>query len=60
MTPDELRLLLVKCGLSQRSAADRLQVDGRTFRRYAAGQLPIPASVEMALRWLAATASPPH
>lgn len=52
MTPDQLRKLLDKAGLSQRGAARQLDIDERTMRRYCAGEMPLPRTVEYALRWI--------
>jgi len=51
MTPAQLRTLLDRAGLSQRSAARLLCIDERTMRRYCAGEYPVPVAVEYALRW---------
>lgn len=42
MTPDAFRALLERVGLSQVAAAKLLRVDGRTARRWASGEAPIP------------------
>ena len=52
MTPTELRELLASAGLSQRAAAMHLCINERTMRRYAAGRLPIPHAVAMAVKYL--------
>lgn len=49
MTPDELRAQLDRLGLSQSGAARYLEVDPRTMRRWAAGDIPIPKAVELLL-----------
>lgn len=59
MTPEELRALLKACGLSQRGAAAALGIDERTMRRYCAGDLPVPRTVDYALRWVAAATGTP-
>ena len=55
MTPDQLRDLLTRAGLSQRGAARELGIDERTMRRYVAGDLPVPRVVELALTALLRT-----
>ena len=50
---DVLRAQLEKAGLSQRGAARELEIDERTMRRYCSGELPVPSTITMALRWLA-------
>lgn len=57
MTPDQLRKLLDRAGLSQRAAARLLGIDERTMRRYASGEYPVPVVVEYAIRWVAAQAA---
>lgn len=52
-TPDELRALLEKLGLSQRSAAHKLEIHEREFRRMCSGQISIPMVVWLALTKLA-------
>lgn len=52
-TVEELRELIEKMGVSQRRAAEALDLDERTFRYYASGQKPIPIAVIYALRYLA-------
>lgn len=52
MSPDQLRKLLDKAGLSQRGAARQLEIDERTMRKYCAGDLPVPRVIEYSLRWL--------
>jgi hypothetical protein len=52
MDAAQLRDLLGKMGLSQGSAAAALDLTERTFRRYVAGDTPIPRSVQMALLYL--------
>lgn len=46
----QLRALLEGAGFSQRGAARHLDIDERTMRRYAAGELPVPKVVTMALQ----------
>jgi len=53
MTPAELRALLKFCGLSQRAAAQALDIDERTMRRYCAGSAKIPQVVELAVKAVA-------
>jgi hypothetical protein len=50
MNAKQLQKLLDEAGLSQRRAARHLQIDERTMRRYVAGELPVPRTVELALR----------
>lgn len=52
-TPDDLRKLVAKSGLSQREAARRLEVEQREFRRMCSGQTPIPNVVKLAMQQLA-------
>jgi plasmid maintenance system antidote protein VapI len=52
-TPDQLRELLTRIGISQREAARRLDVREREFRRMCAGQTHIPAVIMLALQQLA-------
>lgn len=47
MTPEAFRGDLVALGLSQIGAAKFLDVDARTVRRWATGDIPIPRSVEL-------------
>jgi plasmid maintenance system antidote protein VapI len=54
VTPNELRALLTRAGLSQRGAARELHINERTMRGYCAGQQPVPRTVELALKFLAA------
>lgn len=56
-TPDELRALIARTGLSQRRAAEAIDVSERMMRYYASGQEKIPRNVLFALRWLASQAS---
>jgi DNA-binding transcriptional regulator YiaG len=49
MTPDAFRAELARLGLSQVGAARFLEVDPRTVRRWAAGEVIIPKAVEMLL-----------
>jgi hypothetical protein len=51
-TVEELRQLIAQSGLSQRKAAEALDLDERTMRYYASGQNPIPRAVLYALRYL--------
>jgi hypothetical protein len=50
MNAKQLQQLLDEAGLSQRGAARQLQIDERTMRRYVAGELAVPRTVELALR----------
>ena len=52
MTPDELRTQLARLGLTQTGAARLLGVSDRTVRYWAAGEKPIPKSVEMLMERL--------
>lgn len=52
-TPDELRALLERCGLSQNEAARRLEVSQREFRRMCAGKIEIPNVIMLALTAIA-------
>lgn len=52
-TPDELRELLTRAGLSQRAAARKLEIDEREFRRMCSGDAEIPEIVFLALQQLA-------
>jgi len=56
-TPDELRELLAKAGLSQRGAARVLEIHEREFRLMCSGQIPIPQMVWLALCKLAENAA---
>ena len=58
MTALQLQRLLDRAGLSQRGAAKALEINERTMRKYAAGDAPIPKTVELALRWLESQANP--
>jgi hypothetical protein len=53
MTPNQLRTVLARLGLSQRAAARLLGIDERTMRNYVAGDLVIPELLVWALRGLA-------
>lgn len=52
-TPDELRTLIARTGLSQRRAAESIDVSERMMRYYASGQEKIPRVVLYAMRYLA-------
>lgn len=52
MTPKQLSKLLSDAGLSQRGAALLIGINERTMRRYVAGDLVIPRTVELALKWV--------
>jgi hypothetical protein len=52
MTPNQLRTVLARLGLSQRAAARLLGIDERTMRKYVAGDLVIPELLVWALRGL--------
>lgn len=49
MTPDEYRAALSAVGLTQQAAAKLFGAGERTARRWATGEQPIPASVELCL-----------
>ncbi len=51
-TVEELRALIAQSGLSQRKAAEELDLDERTMRYYASGQKPIPRTVLYAMRYV--------
>jgi hypothetical protein len=53
LTPNQLRTVLARLGLSQRAAARLLGIDERTMRKYVAGDLVIPELLVWALRGLA-------
>lgn len=50
MTPEQLRTILDRLGLTQTRAAHFLDVDDRTVRRWIAGDVVIPRPVELLLR----------
>jgi DNA-binding transcriptional regulator YiaG len=50
MTADEFRAALEGLGLSQVAAAQALEVDARTVRRWALGEREVPGPVRVALR----------
>jgi len=52
MNAKQLQRFLDDGGLSQRGAARELAISERTMRRYVAGELPVPRSIELALRYL--------
>lgn len=52
MTPNQLRKLLNSAGLSQSEAARQIDITDRNMRRYIAGDLPIPRTVEFALLYV--------
>lgn len=51
MTASELRALLATASVSQRGLAMLLEVNERTVRCYALGQMPIRRTTEYAIRW---------
>jgi DNA-binding transcriptional regulator YiaG len=54
MTPEQFQSALDRLELSQLEASRRLEVDGRTVRRWIAGDREIPGPVRVLLRtWLA-------
>lgn len=52
MTGKELRKLLEHGGLNQSEAARAIEIGDRTMRRYIAGDLDIPRTVEYALLYV--------
>jgi transcriptional regulator with XRE-family HTH domain len=52
-TPDYLRSLVERAGLSQREAARRIGIGPRSMRHYLTGQRVAPYSVQFALERLA-------
>jgi transcriptional regulator with XRE-family HTH domain len=52
MTREQLRKYIEQRGLTQAEAAQRLDVDVRTMRRWVAGDAPVPLMAEYALRYL--------
>jgi transposase-like protein len=50
MTANQYRAALAKLNLSQRGAARHFQVDERTSRRWALGEVSVPEEVAQALR----------
>jgi hypothetical protein len=50
MTPDALRAAPAALGLSGRGLARLLHVNEKTWRRWVAGQVPIPRSVALAVQ----------
>jgi DNA-binding transcriptional regulator YiaG len=59
LSPEAYRALIAALGLSQASAARLLGVDGRTSRRWAAGDRDVPAPAERFLRYLEASGTSP-
>ena len=57
MAPDEFRAAIAALGLSQVAAAEALEVDARTVRRWALGEREIPGPVRVALRCMAELAA---
>lgn len=55
--PDPLRAALTATGLSQLALAEALGVDGRTVRRWLAGDSAVPGPVDRLCRLLAAEPS---
>ena len=60
MSADEFAAAIAALGLSQVAAADALEVDARTVRRWIAGDRAIPGPVRVALRCMAIMARPPR
>lgn len=54
MTPDELRATRARLTMTQAALAAALAVDVRTIKRWEAGTIPIPRTVELALSTLSA------
>lgn len=54
MTPAEFSAAIAALGLSQLAAAEVLEVDPRTVRRWVAGDRDIPGPVRVALRLMIA------
>jgi predicted transcriptional regulator len=52
MTPRELKRSLARAGLSQAKAARLIGLTVRSMSRYIAGDVPIPRTVEYALRYV--------
>jgi len=52
MTANQLRKLIEGGLISQREAAECLDINERTVRRYLAGDAPIPRIVELAAKYL--------
>jgi DNA-binding transcriptional regulator YiaG len=50
MTAEEFRSAIEVLGLSQLAAAQALEVDARTVRRWALGEREVPGPVRVALR----------
>lgn len=53
MSPDEFRAAIAALGLNQRQAAEALQVDERTARKWANGERAVPGPAIVALRCMA-------
>ena len=60
MTPRQLQRFLAAAGLTQSGAARMVGLTPRHMRRYIAGDLPVPLTVEYALRWVASQRSSEH
>ncbi len=53
MTSRQLRAALNRLGISQSEAARQLNVNNRTVRKWVAGDLPVPRTVELIMDcWL--------
>lgn len=52
MTPTQFRAALNRLGLTQVGAARLFDVDGRTARRWIAGDLPVPTAVAVLINLL--------
>jgi hypothetical protein len=52
MTAKQFRHALKQIGLSQRKAGPFLEIDPRTVRRYALGELPIPPLIAKVLDYM--------
>jgi hypothetical protein len=56
VTPSEhVQALLDRAGLTQRAAAEELDIDERTMRRYVSGEADVPRTIIMALNLLVMT-----
>ena len=55
MTPTEFRTSLASLGYSQRGFAAYVEMDERTVRRWALGELPVPRAVVLLLGCLGIT-----
>jgi DNA-binding transcriptional regulator YiaG len=58
MTPTEFRASLASLGYSQRGFAAHIEMDERTVRRWALGELPVPRPVVLLLECMGALTVP--